>query len=116
MSDDKKDPKNGSPKDPMAHAREAKAKKAAQKKAGQGDKPEMEVVRETVTKTEKYVTPSGRDVEKTTETVREPKKKAERRKVIYSKSDLDAMEEAERRKNADLFKRLTRFALRAGVR
>ena len=109
MSDDiKNGPTSASAEDPMAKARAAKAAKA---KAQKGAEPEMALTRRTVTRTEKYLTPTGRDVTKTTEEVFEPKPKAERRKVIYSQTDLDAIAEAQRRKDKSFFGGMTKLVL-----
>lgn len=108
MSDDsKKSPKKAPVTDPMAKARAAKAAKAAAKPT----EPEMELKRRTVTRTEKYLTPTGRDITKTTEEVFEAKPKPERRKVLYSKTDLAAIEEAQRRKDKSFFGGMTKLVL-----
>lgn len=116
MSDDtKKGPKKPSTKDtatdPMAKARAAKAEKAKTQAKTKPAEPEMELKRRTVTRTEKYLTPTGRDITKTTEDVFEAKPKPERRKVMYSKSDLAAIEEAQRRKDKSFFGGMTKLVL-----
>lgn len=68
MSDDNKTPTDGQPTDSMAHARAAKAAK----KAATPPEPPMELVRKRTVRTERYTTPTGRDVERTTEEVFRP--------------------------------------------